>query len=84
MNLFITECHHLSKYPFQNVLAGHHVNRRSLCTKNDEVAQAAKAAADAAKTTLGQPTIFSKIIDKSIPADILYEDDLVSRSIALH
>ncbi|XP_062578118.1 adenosine 5'-monophosphoramidase HINT2-like [Saccostrea cucullata] len=24
----------------------------------------------------GEPTIFSKIVDKSIPADIIYEDEL--------
>lgn len=31
----------------------------------------------AAKSDLSKPTIFSKIIDKSIKADILHEDDLV-------
>ncbi|KAK3696963.1 hypothetical protein RRG08_023154 [Elysia crispata] len=35
----------------------------------DEVSKAQKAAIS------GEPTIFSKIIDKSIPADILYQDD---------
>ncbi|XP_063595035.1 uncharacterized HIT-like protein Synpcc7942_1390 isoform X1 [Penaeus indicus] len=38
---------------------------------SDEVA-AAKAASSESKH---QPTIFDKIIDKSIPADIVYEDD---------
>ncbi|XP_047494523.1 uncharacterized HIT-like protein Synpcc7942_1390 isoform X3 [Penaeus chinensis] len=38
---------------------------------SDEVA-AAKAASSASKH---QPTIFDKIIDKSIPAEIVYEDD---------
>ncbi|XP_064487931.1 uncharacterized HIT-like protein Synpcc7942_1390 [Ornithodoros turicata] len=28
-----------------------------------------------AKSSAGTPTIFSKIIDKTIPADIIYEDD---------
>ena len=37
----------------------------------------AKTAAQLAKENLGAPTIFSKIIDKSIPADILYEDEQV-------
>ena len=37
---------------------------------NDEV----KRAQSAIKTR--EPTIFSKIIDKSIPADIIYEDDM--------
>ena len=47
---------------------------KGLCT--DEI-ERAKQAADMAKKTLGEPTIFSKIIDKSIPAEILYEDDQV-------
>ncbi|GFR62019.1 histidine triad nucleotide-binding protein 2 [Elysia marginata] len=38
-------------------------------TGSDEVSKAQKAAIS------GEPTIFSKIVDKSIPADILYEDD---------
>jgi len=38
---------------------------------SDEVDKAKQAAAK----QLGQPTIFSKIIDKSIPADIVHEDD---------
>ena len=33
--------------------------------------------AKAAEKYVGKPTIFSKIIDKSIPADIIYEDDKV-------
>ena len=42
------------------------------------------AAASAAAATAGGPTIFDKIIDKSIPADIVYEDDkcLAFRDIA--
>ncbi|RUS82715.1 hypothetical protein EGW08_009552 [Elysia chlorotica] len=36
---------------------------------SDEVSKAQKAAIS------GEQTIFSKIVDKSIPADILYEDD---------
>lgn len=46
-----------------------------MCTSpvscNDEVKKA-KAA-----TKSREPTIFSKIIDKSIPADIIYEDNEV-------
>ncbi len=41
---------------------------------HDEVSAAKKAA----KNTKYEPTIFSKIINKSIPADIIYEDDTVS------
>ncbi|KAM4578071.1 putative HIT-like protein isoform 1-T1 [Fundulus diaphanus] len=45
---------------------------RSLCTKRDEV----KLAEEASKRYGSPgPTIFSKVIDKSIPADIIYEDD---------
>ncbi|MEQ2164554.1 hypothetical protein GOODEAATRI_007842, partial [Goodea atripinnis] len=45
---------------------------RSLCTKSDEV----KLAEEASKRYGSPgPTIFSKVIDKSIPADIIYEDD---------
>ncbi|CAM9462414.1 unnamed protein product [Ascophyllum nodosum] len=36
----------------------------------------AKAAAAAGAGDGGQPTIFDKIINKSIPVDIIYEDDL--------
>ncbi|XP_015916525.1 uncharacterized HIT-like protein Synpcc7942_1390 [Parasteatoda tepidariorum] len=43
---------------------------RSSCLCEDEVFKAVKAS----KTSVG-PTIFSKILDKSIPADILYEDE---------
>ncbi|GBM42115.1 Histidine triad nucleotide-binding protein 2, mitochondrial [Araneus ventricosus] len=43
---------------------------RSMCSAENEVSKAVKAS----KTTF-KPTIFSKILDKSIPADILYEDD---------
>ncbi|XP_013879692.1 histidine triad nucleotide-binding protein 2, mitochondrial [Austrofundulus limnaeus] len=47
-------------------------NERSLCTKNDEV----KLAQEASKSYGSPgPTIFSKVIDKSLPADIIYEDD---------
>ncbi|NXX45380.1 HINT2 protein, partial [Tricholaema leucomelas] len=43
-----------------------------------------KARRAAAEETSGQPTIFSKIIDRSVPATILYEDDkcLVFRDVA--
>ncbi|XP_076006979.1 putative HIT-like protein Synpcc7942_1390 isoform X2 [Genypterus blacodes] len=45
---------------------------RPLCTKSDEV-QLAKEASK--RYVSAAPTIFSKVIDKSIPADIIYEDD---------
>ncbi|KAM3610314.1 uncharacterized protein V6R79_002238 [Siganus canaliculatus] len=45
---------------------------RPLCTKSDEVKLAEEASK---KYGSPAPTIFSKIIDKSIPADIIYEDE---------
>lgn len=44
----------------------------------------AQQAAAAGEEAGGQPTIFSKIIDRTIPATILYEDDkcLVFRDVA--
>ncbi|XP_059692535.1 adenosine 5'-monophosphoramidase HINT2 [Haemorhous mexicanus] len=51
--------------------------------RDGEVGKAQQAAA-AGEEAGGQPTIFSKIIDRSIPATILYEDDkcLVFRDVA--
>ncbi|XP_066038411.1 adenosine 5'-monophosphoramidase HINT2 isoform X2 [Chamaea fasciata] len=51
--------------------------------QDGEVGKAQKAAAASEKAG-GQPTIFSKIIDRTIPATILYEDDkcLVFRDVA--
>lgn len=56
----------LSRFP--------HVCRseRPLCTKSDEVRLAEEASK---KYGSPAPTIFSKVIDKSIPADIIYEDE---------
>ncbi|XP_028270418.1 histidine triad nucleotide-binding protein 2, mitochondrial [Parambassis ranga] len=45
---------------------------RPLCTKNNEVRLAEEASK---KYGSPAPTIFLKVIDKSIPADIIYEDD---------
>ncbi|XP_033474460.1 histidine triad nucleotide-binding protein 2, mitochondrial isoform X2 [Epinephelus lanceolatus] len=45
---------------------------RPLCTRSDEVRLAEEASK---KYGSPAPTIFSKVIDKSIPADIIYEDD---------
>ncbi|XP_068167988.1 histidine triad nucleotide-binding protein 2, mitochondrial isoform X2 [Antennarius striatus] len=45
---------------------------RPLCTRDDEVRLAEEAAK---KYGSPAPTIFSKILDKTIPADIIYEDD---------
>ncbi|XP_047448077.1 histidine triad nucleotide-binding protein 2, mitochondrial isoform X2 [Mugil cephalus] len=45
---------------------------RPLCTKRDEVKLAEEASKKYGSPT---PTIFSKVIDKSIPADIIYEDE---------
>ncbi|XP_027131522.1 histidine triad nucleotide-binding protein 2, mitochondrial isoform X1 [Larimichthys crocea] len=49
-----------------------HHRERPLCTKSDEVKLAEEASK---KYGSPAPTIFSKVIDKSIPADIIYEDD---------
>ncbi|NXF09482.1 HINT2 protein, partial [Smithornis capensis] len=51
--------------------------------RDGEVGKAQQAAA-ASKERDGQPTIFSKIIDRTIPATILYEDEkcLVFRDVA--
>ncbi|XP_070690216.1 histidine triad nucleotide-binding protein 2, mitochondrial isoform X1 [Pempheris klunzingeri] len=51
--------------------AAHH-QERPLCTKSDEVRLAEEASK---KYGSPAPTIFSKVIDKSIPADIIYEDE---------
>ncbi|XP_033974453.1 uncharacterized HIT-like protein Synpcc7942_1390 isoform X1 [Trematomus bernacchii] len=49
-----------------------HHQERPLCTKSDEVRLAEEASN---KYGSPAPTIFSKVIDKSIPADIIYEDE---------
>lgn len=49
--------------------------QRPLCTKSDEVRLAEEACK---KYGYPAPTIFSKVIDKSIPADIIYEDEKVN------
>lgn len=46
---------------------------------HDEIKEALKAE----KPPAPKPTIFSKIIDKSIPAKILYEDDEVTFQIKI-
>lgn len=50
--------------------------QRPLCTKRDEVKLAEEASK---KYGSPAPTIFSKVIDKSIPADIIYEDEKVNK-----
>ncbi|XP_019954848.2 histidine triad nucleotide-binding protein 2, mitochondrial isoform X1 [Paralichthys olivaceus] len=45
---------------------------RPLCTKRDEVNLAEEASRRYGSSA---PTIFSKVIDRSIPADIIYEDE---------
>lgn len=50
--------------------------QRTLCTKSDEVRLAEEASR---KYGSPAPTIFSKVIDKSIPADIIYEDEKVNK-----
>ncbi|XP_072289200.1 histidine triad nucleotide-binding protein 2, mitochondrial [Eucyclogobius newberryi] len=46
--------------------------QRHLCSKSDEVRLAQEASN---KYSSPAPTIFTKVIDKSLPADIIYEDD---------
>jgi len=51
---------------------------------SDEIAKAYEAAAHRATidADANKPTLFSRIIDRSVPAKIIYEDDLVSLSIS--
>lgn len=51
--------------------------------QDGEVGKAQKAAVASEKAG-GQPTIFSKIIDRTIPATILYEDDKVAGTVGPH
>ena len=47
---------------------------------HDEVAKAHAAAAGVANASVSpKPTIFTKILNKEIPADIVYEDDKVAK-----
>jgi hypothetical protein len=49
----------------------------------DEVSKAAEAAANrAANANSSKPSIFTRIIDRLVPAKIIYEDELVSKSAA--
>lgn len=48
--------------------------QRQMCSRSDEVRLAEEASK---KYGNPAPTIFSKVIDKSIPADIIYEDERV-------
>ncbi|XP_008292381.1 histidine triad nucleotide-binding protein 2, mitochondrial isoform X1 [Stegastes partitus] len=52
----------------------HHLHHpeRPLCSRSDEVRLAEEASR---KYGSPAPTIFSKVIDRSIPADIIYEDE---------
>lgn len=54
-------------------------SQRPLCTNSDEVRLAEEASK---KYGSPAPTIFSKVIDKSIPADIIYEDEKVSTQLS--
>lgn len=47
----------------------------SLRCSSDETTKAKDAGAN---VKIGAPTIFSKIIDRSIPANVIYEDDQVT------
>ncbi|CAN9512654.1 unnamed protein product [Ophioblennius macclurei] len=46
--------------------------QRRLCSRSDEVLLAEEASR---RSGSAAPTIFSKVVDKSLPADIIYEDD---------
>ncbi|CAL8327000.1 unnamed protein product [Arctogadus glacialis] len=46
--------------------------QRGLCSRRDEVSPAEEASRMYGSPA---PTIFSKVIDKSLPADIIYEDE---------
>ncbi|XP_033741578.1 uncharacterized HIT-like protein Synpcc7942_1390 [Pecten maximus] len=48
---------------------------KSICTSPQKCKDEVKAAVHAVKPSTAGTTIFSKILDKTIPADILYEDD---------
>ncbi|XP_060079679.1 uncharacterized HIT-like protein Synpcc7942_1390 [Ylistrum balloti] len=48
---------------------------KSICTTPQVCKDEVKAALDAVKPSTAGTTIFTKILDKTIPADILYEDD---------
>lgn len=49
----------------------------SSCDEESEVEKAQRT-----KKHSYKPTIFSKILDKSIPANILYEDEKVSQNVS--
>ncbi|XP_033097656.1 uncharacterized HIT-like protein Synpcc7942_1390 [Anneissia japonica] len=57
-----------------NPLIGLQVHAQAFSNSSDEVEKATAAAARF-KYAQPEPTIFSKILDKTIPADIIYEDD---------
>ncbi|XP_053313964.1 adenosine 5'-monophosphoramidase HINT2 [Spea bombifrons] len=49
--------------------------QRPFCEGSDEVRRAQEAVARKGTKSSSTPTIFSRIIEKSLPADIIYEDD---------
>ena len=56
-----------------------HAQYRGLFSSEDEVGKAHAAAAGVGNESAPpQPTIFTKILNKEIPADIVYEDNKVS------
>ena len=62
-----------------NCLQSFHLQIR--CLSNDAEEKAAAEAAEDHKRGRSKPNIFLKIIDKSIPADIIYEDDKVLKTL---
>ena len=54
----------------------HHTPQWSASEDKSEVRQAREAAAS--KALSQEPTVFSKILSKEIPADIIHEDDKVT------
>ncbi|XP_064819142.1 histidine triad nucleotide-binding protein 2, mitochondrial [Oncorhynchus masou masou] len=72
--LLPTQCFRKSVY-HSRILRPASLAKRHLCIsnkKNDEVRLAEEASK---KYGSPAPTIFSRVIDKTIPADIIYEDD---------
>lgn len=57
-----------------NIVSPNCGSKRSIKMSSSEVDKAKEAAAQGAERS-GEPTIFDKIINKEIPADIIYEDD---------
>ena len=77
-SLFLTaRCFTVSSGHALSVQCGHAQCRHNSSCSGDEVDKAHSAAEERAQTGTQEPTIFTKIINKEIPASIVYEDDKV-------